>query len=287
MGALRRAIDRFFDRLSIRPLSILVFIASAGLLVYLQTSSFGHFRARAIARAPSVEHPALVESFVSAVYVLPGDSVDVGAPLADLSPYFIERELSRLNAKSEQLIHERNLERARLLVKEERWVSPELRLRPNRPSIDGETEALYTAELEVLQMRRSQLEETLDHLTVTSQITGRVALIATKGSSVAFGTSIAAITPEYANEIVAYVPPDTDPARIGVGIPVRIARHFATCAGMGSVLRRGAAVEQMPSQIDNFFGISAHGMPVYISVPPDCQLGIGQVLSVDFAKASM
>ena len=68
---------------------------------------------------------------------------------------------------------------------------------------------------------------------------------------------------------------------------VRIARRFAACTGSGSVLRRGAAVEPMPSQIDEFFGIAAHGMPVYISVPPDCRLSVGQVLSVDFAKASL
>jgi hypothetical protein len=50
MGAIRRAVDRTFDRLSMRPLSLLVFLASAVLLVYLQTSSVGHFRARAGAR---------------------------------------------------------------------------------------------------------------------------------------------------------------------------------------------------------------------------------------------
>lgn len=286
-GVIRRAVDRVFDRMSMRPLGVLVFFASAALLVYLQASSVGHFRARAVARAPSVEHPALVASFVSAIFVQPGDRVEAGSPLAELSPHFLDHELKQLNAEIEQLIRERNLGRARLLVKEERWLSPELRLRPNRPSVDDETEALYAAELEVMQTRRSQLQETRSHLTVTSQISGRVALIAAKGSSVAFGTSVAAVIPEFANEIVAYVPPDTDPDRIQPGVPVQIARHFATCAGSGSVLRRGAAVEQMSGQIDNLFGIAAHGMPVYISVPSDCKLGVGQVLSVDFAKASM
>jgi hypothetical protein len=68
---------------------------------------------------------------------------------------------------------------------------------------------------------------------------------------------------------------------------VRIAYGSSSCRGYGSVLRRGAAVEQIPGQIDSLFGISAHGMPVYISVPPDCEIGVGQVLAVDFAKASM
>jgi multidrug efflux pump subunit AcrA (membrane-fusion protein) len=255
--------------------------------VYLQMNSVGHFRARAVARVSSVEHPALMASFVSKIYVQPGDRVEVGAPLADLSPYFVERELRQLNAEIEQLIHERNLARASLLVKEERWLAPELRQRPTRPSLDKETDALYSAQLKVLQTRRSGLQETLSRLTVTSQISGRVALIATAGSPVAVGTSIAAVTPEFAREVVAYVPSDTDPARIETGVPVRITHNFPSCRGYGSVIRRGAAVEQIPGQIDTFFGILAYGMPVYISVPPDCELGVGQALSVDFAKASM
>jgi multidrug efflux pump subunit AcrA (membrane-fusion protein) len=265
----------------------LVFFASVALLVHLQTSSLGHFRARAVARAPSIEHPALVASFISEVYVQPGDHVEAGAPLANLSPYFLERKLGQLNAEIEQLIHERNLARASLLVEEERWLTPELRQRPNRPSIDKETEGLYAAQLEVLQKRRSGLQEMLSQLVVTSQISGRVALIAAAGSPVAVGTSVAAVTPEFAQELVAYVPADTDPAEIEVGVPVRIANGSSPCRGYGSVLRRGAAVEQIPGQVDTFFGIPAHGMPVYISVPPDCELGVGQVLSVDFAKASM
>jgi multidrug efflux pump subunit AcrA (membrane-fusion protein) len=265
----------------------LVFFASVALLVHLQTGSLGHFRARAVARAVSVEHPALVASFVSEIYVQPGDQVEAGTPLADLSPHFVERQLRQLNAEIEQLIHERNLARASLLVEEERWLTPELRQRPSRPSLDKETEALYTAQLEVLQLRRSGLQEMLSQLTVTSHIPGRVALIAAAGSPVAVGTSVAAVTPEFAQEVVAYVPPDTDPARIGIGVPVRIVNSSSSCRGIGSVLRRGAAVEQIPGQIDTFFGISAHGMPVYISVPPDCEIGVGQVLSVDFAKASM
>jgi multidrug efflux pump subunit AcrA (membrane-fusion protein) len=265
----------------------LVFFASAALLVYLQTSSLGHFSARAIARAPSVEHPALVASFVSEVYVQPGDHVEAGVPLADVSPFFVERELRQLNAEIEQLIHERNLARTSLLVEEERWLTPELRRRPNQPSLDKRTEAFYSAQLEVLQTRRSGLQETLSQLTVTSQISGRVALIAAVGSPVAVGTSVADVTPEFAQEIVAFVPSDTNPARIEIGVPVRISHNFSTCRGYGSVLRRGAAVEQLPGQVDTFFGIPAHGMPVYISIPPDCELGVGQVLSVDFAKASM
>lgn len=286
-GGVARALDRGFEKLSARPLSLLVFLASAALLVYLQTSSVGHFRARAVGRAQVVEHPSLVASFISKVYVQPGDHVEAGTPLVDLSSYFIERELSQLNAEVEQLLHERNLAQARLHVQEERWLTPELRMRPSRPSLDRPTEAWYAAQLEVLQTRRSQLLETRNNLTVSSRISGRVALVVAPGSPVAVGSSVAMVTPEHAEEIVAYLPPDTDPARIEAGVAVRIASRPTSCGGYGTVLRRGAGVEQMPGQLDNFFGVAAQGMPVYISVPLGCDLGVGQVLAVEFPKAGM
>ncbi|MHC4422892.1 MAG: hypothetical protein ACYS1E_20205, partial [Planctomycetota bacterium] len=75
IGALRRAYDRVFDWISARPLSILVFAASAAALVYMQSINAGHFRVRAVAHSPTVEHPALVASYVSKVYVHAGDRV--------------------------------------------------------------------------------------------------------------------------------------------------------------------------------------------------------------------
>lgn len=286
-GPVRRSLDRGFERISARPLSLLVFLASVALLVYLQTSSLGHFRARAVARAVAVEHPALAASFVSKVYVQLGDRVESGAPLVELSPYFVERELGQLNAEIEQLLHERNLARARLLVREDRWLTPELRLRPNRPSLEAPTESLYSAQLKVLQTRRSQLQDTRQQLTIASEISGRIALIAAAGNPVAIGGSVAAVIPDHAEEIVAYLPADTDPAQIEAGLPVRIARRSESCRGDGTILRIGALVEQMPGQLNNFLGILAHGLPVYISVPADCELGVGQVISVEFARAGM
>ncbi len=104
-----------FERLSARPLSIVVFAASVFLLVSLQSMQFGHFRARGVAAAHSVEHPAVLATFVEEVHVRPGDRVQPGAPLASLSPYFLERELSQLNLEVEQLLHEAELARAEWL----------------------------------------------------------------------------------------------------------------------------------------------------------------------------
>jgi hypothetical protein len=68
---------------------------------------------------------------------------------------------------------------------------------------------------------------------------------------------------------------------------VYIARPALSCRGTGRVLRRGASVEEGPSQLKNLFRFPVHGMPVYVSIPPDCRLGVGQVLSVEFPRVVM
>ena len=286
-GGLRRAVDGVSEGISARPFGVLVFLGSIALLVYLQTSSLSSFRADAVAQAQAVDQPARVSSFVMAVYVLPGDTVDVGAPLVELSPHFIDRELAQIDAEIEKLLHESQLAQARLLVEEQRWLSPSMRLRPDRPSLERPTEALYAKQLGVLQIRRNQLLEDRRGLTIASSHSGRVVRVAPPGSSVAAGSSVASVVAEYADEIVAYVPAETDPAEIAVGAPVYISRPALSCRGAGRVLRRGAAVEEAPNQLKNLFRFPVHGMPVYVSVPPDCRLGVGQVLSVEFPRAVM
>jgi multidrug resistance efflux pump len=283
-GSLRRAVDRVSEGISARPFGVLVFFGSVALLLYLQTSSLGSFRADAVAVAQAVEHPAQVSSFVMAVYVLPGETVEVGAPLVDLSPHFIDRELARVDAEIEKLLHESQLAQARLLVEEQRWLSPSMRMRPDRPSLERPTEALYAKQLAVLQTTRNQLLENLSGLTIASSHSGRVVSVASPGSSVAAGSSVASVVAEYADVIVAYVPAETDPAEIAAGAPVGIARPTPSCRGAGRVLRRGGAVEAAPSQLDSLFRSPVYGLPVYVSVPPDCRLGVGQVLSVEFPR---
>ena len=283
----RRALERLYEAVSARPLSVIVFLASVALLVWLQGSSLGRFQARAVASARIVQHPALVASFVQKMYVQPGDRIEVGAPLADLSPYFVERELQRVDAEIGQLLHEAKLARAQLVVEEERWLETELRTRPNQPSLSQPTERLYSAQLELLQTRRTQLLEDRAHLTVQSNTTGLVSAVVPEGSSVAIGTSVASVAPEHAEEIVAYVPSDTEPGLIEPGTAVVLAAPGTlSCTGLGAILRRGAAVEQAPDQMSGLLPFPVFGLPVYISVPDGCALGVGQLLTVEFAKAS-
>jgi multidrug resistance efflux pump len=286
-GGLQRLVDRVSQSISARPFGLLVFLGSIALLVYLHTSSLGSFRADAVAQAQAVDHPARVSSFITAVYVQSGNAIDEGAPLVELSPHFIDRELAQIDAEIEKLLHESRLAQARLMVEEQRWLSPSMRLRPDRPSLEKPTEALYAKQLGVMQIRRNQLLEDRRGLTIVSSYSGRVARVAPPGSPVAAGSSVASVVPEYADEIVAYVPADTDPAGIIAGAPVYISRPTLSCRGAGRVLRRGAIVEEAPSQLKNVFRFPVHGMPVYISIPPDCELGVGQVLTVQFPRSVM
>lgn len=283
----QRGFGRAFDALGARPFGIVVFGLSVVLLVYLQIGVVGSIRAEAVALAPIVDHPARVASFVTEVFVQAGDAVDVGTPLVELSPHFINRDLGRIDVEVQKLLQESKLAQARLLVEEQRWLNPQLRLRPDRPSLERPTEALYAKELEVMQMRRTLLLEDRAGLTITANFPGRVVAIAAMGSSIAIGSSVASVSPEYAREIVAYVPSGMGPAAIAIGAAVHIARPARACRGAAEVLRRGATVEEAPGQLRNLFRFPVHGLPVYISIPSDCQLGVGQVLSVEFARAVM
>ena len=284
---LQRAADRVFDGISARPIGIIVFGCSVALLIYLEAGMQASIRADAVAHAQSVDHPARVASFVDHVYVKPGDPVEMGAPLVDLSPHFIDRELSRIDAEVEKLLQEAQLAQAKLVVKEQRWVDPDMRMRPDRPSLETPTEALYARELAVLQTRRNQLLEDREDLTITAGSNGRVVTITSLGASVAASTSVATLTPELATEIIAFVPAETPPRSIAAGMPVRVVRNGSDCSGPAEVLRRGAGVIEAPGQIRSFFRFPIHGMPVYISVPPHCALGIGQVLTVEFPRVVM
>jgi multidrug efflux pump subunit AcrA (membrane-fusion protein) len=283
----RRAVDRIFDSLGARPLGLVVFALSVALLVTLQLGIGGNIRADAIATATMRDHPALVSSFVIDVYVHPGDTVEVGAPLVELSPHFIDRELDQIDAEVQKLLQESELAQARLVVKEQRWMDPDTRIRPDRPSLEDPTQLLYARELALLQTRRNQLLADRMALTMTAAIPGRVAFVVAVGSSVATGGSVATLSPEFAQEIVAYVPSEVLPEAVVIGAPVYISRSTLACSGAGRVLRRGASVEEAPGQLRSMFRFPVHGMPVYVSIPSGCAFGIGQVLGVEFARAMM
>ena len=283
----QRGLDRVFENVGAQPVGILVFLASIVLLAYLQTDLGASIRAEAVASAPQLDHPARVSSIVTSVYVKPGDTVESGSPLVELSPHFIDRELARVDTEIEKLLRESNLAQARLVVEEQRWLNPDLRMSPERPSLERPMEAMYAQELAMLQTRRRQLLDDRAGLTVQATEEGRVIQVALLGSSVAAGGSVASVSPRYAREIVAYVSADTEPDSISVGSPVRIARTGQTCGGEAAVLRRGGVVVEAPGQLRGLLSLPVYGMPVYISIPEHCRLGVGQLLTVEFPRAVM
>ena len=100
--------------------------------------------------------------------------MEAGTPLVELSPHFINRDLGLIDAEVLKLLQESKLAQARLLVEEQRWLTPEMRLRPDRPSLEGPTEQLYAGELALLQTRRRQLLEDREALLITASLPGRV-----------------------------------------------------------------------------------------------------------------
>lgn len=283
-----RGSDGLFDWIGLRPLGIAVFAASGFLLVHVIGSSMASIRADGVAVATPIDHPARVASFVTRVFVKRGERVEVGSPLVELSSYFLDQDLTRLDLEIEQMINESRLAQARLLVDEERWVEPALRLRPARPSLEGPTADYYAKQIEVLRARRGVLLENREALVVRASSSGVVSRVGWIGASIAAGSSVASVMPEFAEEIVAYIPPRIDPTAIGRGVATYlVAAETSECREAGRVRSRGAAVEEAPPQLKHLFRDPVHGMPVHISIPRDCRLANGQVLALDFRKRGM
>ncbi|MAE96558.1 MAG: hypothetical protein CL910_18070 [Deltaproteobacteria bacterium] len=278
-----RATDGFFDELGMRPFGILIFAASTLILLQLVGMASGPVRADAVASADWIDHPAKATSFVIEVLVRPGDAVTAGTLLVRLSPHFIDQRIARIDSQIEETRNEARLAQAQIQVAEQGWVSSSARVRPGRPSLRGPTAALFEKQIEVLETRKKALLDDRELLSITASTEGLVAQVARLGAAAPEAESVASITPKFASEIVAFVPADTAPAAIAQGAEARLVDPQSTaCSAAGKVLRRGAAVVQAPSQLAGPLPIARHGLPVHISVPVGCQLGVGQVVAVDF-----
>lgn len=249
--------DRIFDAIGARPLGLVVFVGSAALFLYFASLSASSTRADGIAVAEVTHHPAMLSSFTTAIFVRPGDRVEVGAPLVELSARFLDQAAERID-----------LEIARVRSEE-------------TPSAD------LDARLEALLVRRSRIMEQRESLVVTASAAGIVSDVVSLGASVAEGTSVAEIMPAFAEEIVAYVPASTEPARIARGTSAYLVGSDSEgCRGVGRVRNRGARVEEAPSQLAHFLGLAVHGMPVHVSPPPGCRLINGQAVVLRFRSES-
>jgi multidrug resistance efflux pump len=142
------------------------------------------------------------------------------------------------------------------------------------------TQSYYQAELELLQRRRAHLAELLASLQIKARHGGRVQAIAAVGSPAAPGQSLVSLLPRFAPEVVAWFPPETNPASLTEGTPVTLRAGQRRCASAGQVVRVGASVQAAPPQLPApLLGVGATtGLPVYITVPQNCPLGVGQLI---------
>lgn len=151
---------------------------------------------------------------------------------------------------------------------------------PQEQALRQSTQDYYEAELALLRQRRAHLAQLLSQLQLKARHSGRVLHVASVGSAATPSSSLVSLLPEKAPEVIAWLPPETNPASVSPGTPVTLASQHQRCASQGSVARVGASVQATPPQIPApLLGLGATtGLPVYISVPGDCPLGVGQLL---------
>lgn len=278
-----RSSDAFFDILGMRPLGIFVFAGSALLCLHVIGLSAGATRADAVAVAGLVNHPSLVSSFTTQVFVKPGDRVEIGAPLVELSSHFINQQIERIDLELDLVINESKLRSAQQSEDQLRLMAISRGESSNGSAIDRLSKAHFEKQIAVLQYRKIGLIRKQGALVVTASSSGIVAEVKGVGASIAEGASVASIMPPFAEEIVAYVSPTIDPSRIKAGVAVYLLNASTShCQAPGRVRNRGARVKTAPKQLTQMMGLAIHGMPVHVTIPRDCRLINGQVLALNF-----
>lgn len=108
------AVESFSEKVRLRPLGVVVLVASAALLVVFQYVSGYHVQAPAVADAVAWQHPSPLSTVIHETHVQPGDVVEEGTPLVTLSSLFLERDLALVDAEIERLSSATRLDLARL-----------------------------------------------------------------------------------------------------------------------------------------------------------------------------
>ena len=273
---LLRYSDSFFDVIGLRPVGIAVFATSTILFFYLIGLSAGTIHADGVAVSGRIDHPAPVSSFVSRVFVKRGDRVEVGMPLVELSSDEIDQDLARADFEIGQL-------KSLIGLADTRTSAAGVLSANGHVAVDPLYGTGLELRVEVLRLRRTRLLEDRAALTVTSNFAGIVSNVTWLGASVPERSSVASVMPEFAEEIVVYVAPTVDASAIANGVAAYMtSAPTVACRAPGKVRTRGAEVKEAPGQLRQFLGSAVHGMPVHITIPRDCRLVNGQVVTLNF-----
>ncbi len=228
-----------------------------------------HITVPAVAWAASTEHPAPTGSTIAEVHVRPGDTVEAGAALVTLADTELRRQLRSLDLEMRVALEESQLGVLRQSTGEQ----------GGDDALAQASARLHQTRITLLEAQRDDLQARIEGLEVRAAHSGIVASVLSPGAVVSRGVSVARLVPPHASEVVAYFPPETNPAvapRVG---EVLIAQSEGnTCAG--ELTRRvGAEVTTIPGETGPFGG-PTYGLPVHIAVPTECQLGVGQRVRV-------
>jgi len=175
-------------------------------------------------------------------------------------------------------------EEASVIVNAERALVVELQAireaSGSAPPLAEPSHRLHEATFETLRLRRRALIEDLERLLVRAEVAGRVLSVASAGASVAQDSSVATLIPRRPAEIVAYLSTEHSASAIEAG---QLARLSGPCRAEAAVLAVGAAVERAPEQLGTLLRSPVFGTPVYIEVPGECDMSVGQDLSVELS----
>lgn len=157
--------------------------------------------------------------------------------------------------------------------------------RPQLMEMSEATLSYYEASIQELQKQREVLLLAQKRSTVFARSSGRVEMVLQKGAGTAPGLPVATIVPDTAAEIVAYLPSRTHPQELTLGSKVNI--NARGCPSEGTVLRAGGHIQIAPEHLRTRLLTPVWGLPVYISVPEECQIGVGQSLKVEIQKVAL
>jgi multidrug resistance efflux pump len=191
-----------------------------------------------------------------------------------------QRDLSTLEAERKELGRVRQAEAEKRALLEDGLEGSTL----ERGELETITSRYFSAERRLLEEQRAQLNLRLNHLTIRALAGGRVDRVMPLGAPVLPETSVVSLVPLRATEVVAWLPPNTSPGRVPLGALAALQHGHERCQGAAKVERVGAQVTLAPPQLPSTLGLGPRtGLPVFLSVPEGCDLGVGQVVEAELA----
>lgn len=116
----RSRVAAFVERWTGRPTAVLVFVASFGILAYVELSAYRSVTADGVGWSPTVEYAVQASGVVTELHVREGERVQVGDLLVTVEALPLRRDLERVDAEIRRTIREGRFEQASLAAERDR-----------------------------------------------------------------------------------------------------------------------------------------------------------------------